>query len=115
MWLFTDFGFFSAVQHRDDPTKVMVRARARADLQSLLDRNDFVGDVDIVTTPAADYPYRIVVDKTDWTAAVARAASSVDYDNFKGAVAARQGWNRADAYHHVWHACHAIMSQEDCP
>lgn len=113
MWLFTDFGFFSAVQHRDEPTKVMVRARARADLQALLDRNSFVGDVDIVTTRAADYPYRIVMDKSTWSEVASRAASNVDYDNFKWAVANRQGWGRADAYHHVWHACHAITQQED--
>ena len=35
MWVFNRDGFFSAVEHRDDNSKVMVRARAKEDIENL--------------------------------------------------------------------------------
>lgn len=35
MWLFTTQGFYSAVAHRSDPSRAIVRARAREDLEAL--------------------------------------------------------------------------------
>ena len=38
MWLFTTQGFYSVVAHRRDPDRLLVRARAREDLEALRDQ-----------------------------------------------------------------------------
>ena len=99
MWLFTTQGFYSAVAHRRDPAKVIVRARARADLEALREQ---IPDLRIFEDKDADYRYRAVVDHEQWVAAVAILAASIDYDNFKKTVAERQGPERERAYTRVW-------------
>ncbi|MBA3420500.1 MAG: hypothetical protein H0U12_01150 [Thermoleophilaceae bacterium] len=55
-----------------------------------------------IETPAADYRFRVRVAKTDWVGYIADCACAIDYDNFKSAVAARQGPARASVYGEVW-------------
>ena len=90
---------YSVVAHVDDPTKVLVRARAREDLAAL---SDLVSNLRIVESPDADYRWRAKVDRAAWVAAVAHVAGEVDYPNFKPAVAERQGWERSEPLHDVW-------------
>jgi len=45
--------------------------------------------------PTVDYPYRTIVDRTEWADAVETLAESIDYSNFKSAVAEMQGYERA--------------------
>jgi hypothetical protein len=102
MWLFTPFGFFSVVAHREKPDAVLVRSRAREDLAELVKRLPGKKPP-IRRTPAADYPFRVELRR----ARVAELVRSfvldeLDYPNFKGAVAERQGFARAHAYHEVW-------------
>jgi len=99
MWLFTTQGFYSAVAHRNDASKVIVRARVREDLEALRDQ---IPDLRIFEDEDADYRYRAVVDHEQWVAAVAILAAAIDYDNFKAAVAERQGPERERAYMRVW-------------
>ncbi len=101
MWLFTKDGFFSAVEHRGDKRMVCVRARVRQDLVNL--REKLPGASRIVTTPDADYAFRVVVDKRRWAGYVAAAARDIDYDNFKNATT-RECPHRSRAYHAVWSA-----------
>ena len=37
MWLITTQGFYSAVEHREDPERLIVRARTREDIEALAD------------------------------------------------------------------------------
>ena len=99
MWLFTTQGFYSVVAHRSDPAKVLVRARARSDLEALREQ---IPDLRIFEDADADYRYRAIVDHEKWVAAVAILAASIDYDNFKKRVAERQGPDRERAYLRVW-------------
>jgi hypothetical protein len=101
MWLFTPFGFFSVVAHRAHPDRVLVRSRVRADLVELAKREP--GKPVIRRTPEADYPYRIEIARRRLATIVQRfVLDELDYPNFKGAVAERQGFGRAHAYHDVW-------------
>ena len=105
MWLFTDFGFFSAVRCKDRPATIVVRARAADDLINLVHRYGGPLDAtydDIVVTPRADYGYRLEVLREAWAQVVAEIARDVDYGNFKDSVAARQGKERAKIYGEVW-------------
>ncbi|MGI9021357.1 MAG: hypothetical protein ACR2G3_11685 [Solirubrobacterales bacterium] len=99
MWLFTTQGFYSVVAHRNDAAKVIVRARAREDLEALKNQ---IPSLRIFEDAEADYRYRAVVDHEKWVAAVAILAAGIDYPNFKSAVAERQGIDRERVYMRVW-------------
>ena len=99
MWLVTTQGFYSVVAHRDDPDTLIVRGRSRDDLEALRKQ---VPGLEPFEDPAADYRYRAYVSRAEWLAAVAQLTCDVDYDNFKSAVATRQGAARAQIYGSVW-------------
>jgi len=101
MWLVTTQGFYSVVAHRDDPERLLVRARVREDLEAL--RAQIAG-IEPVEMPDADYRWRAEVTRDEWQAALASLGGSIDYDNFKNAVGERQGWEREAVYHKVWAA-----------
>jgi hypothetical protein len=74
MWIFTKYGFFSAVCARKgsgkhgqpvDPERIMVRARLRPHLKALKKRfSDFLGDCEIQESAGTDYTYRLFVQKS---------------------------------------------------
>ena len=80
MWIFTSNAFVSIVQHRNDPTILIVRARYREDLR------EFLGACKIVHLKDADYPYRAEVDRLVVTKSLAVAVENLHYDNFKNSV-----------------------------
>lgn len=98
MWLMTTDGFFSAVEDRDDHEAVFVRTRVRGDAEQLAVA---VGET-VLETRSADYRFRVRMTKADWADYVADCAGAIDYNNFKNAVADRQGWARASVYGEVW-------------
>lgn len=107
MWVFTPFGFFSAVSHRDKPGYVMVRARVRDDLVQLIERTGF--KVKIISTPAADYPYRVTMTKRLFAELVAEfIKEDLTYPNFKSTVP-----DRASVYHDVWYDLHGLEEPRD--
>ena len=91
MWLFTPDGFFSAVQHKDDPDKIMIRARARLHAQALVDACPEDARPEIVETPPpADYRYRVTVTRKLWVFLVAKFAADIAYLNFKNEASTRE-------------------------
>lgn len=101
MWVITTEGFFSAVEHRDDPDRIMVRARAKADLERLRKATGLTFRIKR-SQDWADYPYRTTISRADWVESCAVLAGDVDYANFKDAVGARRGKTRAGVYMSVW-------------
>lgn len=93
MWIFLNDAFLSIVAHRDRPDDLLVRARAPGDIEMV-----FPGAV-VLSTPAADYPFRAVVDRRVVAGALLSRVAGIDYDNFKGSVAED---TRHDAYLDVW-------------
>jgi hypothetical protein len=105
MWLFTTDGFFSAVEHKDDASVIVVRARVREDLERLIARLPLTSQAyapKIVTLPWADYAHRIALPRHLWAAYVGEAIADLHYTNFKQA-ALTPGTARAQAYHLIWH------------
>jgi hypothetical protein len=91
MWLFTPDGFYSAVQHKDDPDKIMVRARARLHAQKLVDACPDDDKPELVETPPpADYRYRVTVKRETWVYLVAKFAAEIAHTNFKNEAAKRK-------------------------
>lgn len=121
MWTMTPRGFFSAVQHRDDPTLLVVRTRDQSDAYHLRDwyegwRNVLAAVVAmkpadlaspepaVVAYPVSDYPWRVILPRTAYGAFMAESVEDLDYGNFKDAVKKVQGPERANVYTSVWSA-----------
>lgn len=110
MWLITTTGFYSVVEKPwdKDAGTLTVRARSRPDLETL--RTTVLPELgDIKEDPAADYRFRAQAPRTAVARAVEAQVNAIDYDNFKSAVATRQGHRRAGIYHDVWDALHPIQ------
>jgi hypothetical protein len=105
MWIFTPDGFFSAVEHRDDPNKIMVRTRARMHAQRLIDAlpEDVTKPGLVETPPPADYRFRVTVTREQWVYLVAKFAAEIAYPNFKNEASKRpHPVGFMSALHGVW-------------
>jgi hypothetical protein len=99
MWVLTTRGFFSVVAHRDDASLVLVRARVEDDLLAL---RDLAPGLEPWRDGGTDYPWRAELPRDEWSRVAAALAAEIDYDNFKNAIADRQGYDRAHVYSDVW-------------
>ena len=111
MWLLTPHGFFSVVEKPDDAARgsLTVRARVRSDLDSL--RSAVLPELEpIEESESTDYRYRARAPRAAVAAAMARLVETLDYSNFKSAVADRQGAQRAKLYHDVWDVLYRMQS-----
>jgi hypothetical protein len=98
MWVITTRGFYSVVQHRTEPNKVLVRARCEEDIRAL---EDIVG-IEPFSLDSSDYEWRIEMPMAVWLKAMTEITLDIDYDNFKNAVKDAQGSKRANVYMSVW-------------
>lgn len=103
MWIFTTSGFISAVQDSSDRT-IIVRAR---DQKSLVQISQ-VSHSTIITTPFADYPYRVVLTSKQFIDWVMNQATGINYPNFKSAVQTHRGSIFAKALNKVWSIMHDV-------
>ncbi len=109
MWIFTSTGFVSVVEHRDDPGRLVVRARDRASLDALVARTG----APVNPWQGSDYAYRIVVDRpvlADWLADEVRA---IEYTNYKTSAHEARGGRFEAALHEVWRAMMAFQRAEE--
>jgi hypothetical protein len=104
MWLFTKYGFFSAVCARKgnggygqpiDHDLIMVRARVKAHLQALKQRfPEQLNLCEIQSSQGTDYAHRMFVPKIVWADLFGQLATETSYDNFKSAVQKFQKTNK---------------------
>jgi hypothetical protein len=106
MWLFTTTGFISIVEH--DADHLAVRARDSFSLSSLVQSYN----VEIRSTPTADYPYRIFITKDQFKNWLSNQPGQIQYKNFKSQVAITRGKKFSDALLKVWSAMHLIEDKE---
>jgi hypothetical protein len=105
MWVFLNNAMISAVKHREEPGKLMVRARLRGDLEAVFpDLADKVKE-----TPNADYRYRIVVSRAQMQLAMTEALDGIDYPDFKGSV---PNHFRHETYYGVWSVMHRAQHEQ---
>ena len=122
MWVFTKYGFFSAVCARKgdgkygqpvDPGRIMIRARLRPHLDALLKRfPDLFGDIEIQKFAGTDYAFRVFVAKPVWSNLLAALAEETDYDNFKAEVAhhlGKDGMAYEKSLHDVWDVMYGLQ------
>lgn len=122
MWLFTKYGFYSAVCARQgdgrhgrpvDESRIMVRARQRKHLDDLKRRfPELLRSADIRAFPGSDYAFRIFVSKSDWMSVVKAIAEELAYDNFKAEVARGEaGDDYEAALHDVWSVMYRLQEK----
>lgn len=113
MWIQTPYGFTSAVAHRKKRDSLMVRARDIEALEYFCDQAD-VSREKIHTKFPSDYPYRVVVKRTEYENYVIGRVRAIDYDNFKNA--ASRVWGYKDKYltflHRVWAEGHILTPKD---
>lgn len=110
MWLFLNNAMVSVVAHRTMYGHYMVRARLKGDIQRAFPSIKRPGRR-ILSTPNADYLYRMVVTKAELQAAVHEAVEAIDYTNFKSSIPTGHHVRRT-AYHDVWDAMLAAQQRE---
>ena len=100
MWLCTQLGFFSIV--RKEPNTFHIRARSRDDLDQLALAADT--GTPIASYPGSDYPWRIICPVADLPQFISALTASIDYGNFKSAIAASPTERpKLSAYHDIHH------------
>ena len=104
MWIFTETGFVSSVRHYKEKDKLVVRARDKQSLQSLAN----TANLEVLSTPLNDYPYRVHVMDSVFAAWLSKQTMDVDYTNFKDRVHKTRGHDFADTLLSVWSAMHQV-------
>ena len=110
MWIASVSGWFSVVKHRELADTFMVRGRVKGDLENL---RSLAGiEQEVVATPHADYPFRLIVSGAQVQDVLARLGEGISYPNFKGKIGKLPGQRaKLGAYHEVW----ASMSRTEEP
>lgn len=106
MWIFTTSGFVSAVRNNDDRT-IIVRSRDRESLIPISKQYQ----TEIKPTPLADYPYRLQLSSENFVDWVSDQARSIDYPNFKSAVAIYRNRLFTKALSQVWSVMHEVEDE----
>src|SRR5512142_681225 len=89
MWLFTTKGFFSIVQHKDDPDCLLVRARVKGDIEQHWPY------AKIQKTEDADYLYRAKIPREAVQSVLHEIVKNINYTSYKGASGNKKrywGW-----------------------
>lgn len=117
MWLFLTDGFVSAVEDKNDTSKLVVRSRDRHSLELLLDQIELAGaaegrdgravehldDADIREGLGTDYRYRVSMTKETFAVVVQHyILNHLTYKNFKDAVVETRGAIFHDILLEIW-------------
>lgn len=123
MWIFTTGGFVSAVEHRDDKSQAMVRARDKKSLEEMLsgirkafeeqgktteEIDEIMVDMSIYSV-IGDYKWRAVVPKSAFALFLAyETMHYLNYANFKSKLTATRGQKWHDTAMKVWSAMFGV-------
>ena len=78
MWIFTNKGFLSIVEDKDDPARLLVRARYEGDIE-----RHFGGEAEVIELEDSDYRFRVFLPREEVRAVIDRELVALDYGNFK--------------------------------
>jgi hypothetical protein len=115
MWVFTKFGFLSAVAKPEDgPNRLTVRARKREHLEAF--RREYCPRMDSpMRMPMADYRWHAKVNKKAFARAMSEAALDIDYVNFKDQAKATAGAEFAQRCGQVWNVLYQLQAADERP
>lgn len=81
MWLCLNRSFVSVVTDRENPDRLLVRARVEGHIEAVFP------EVKVFTDAGADYFYRAFIDREAVAQQISSEVQKIDYDNFKASVA----------------------------
>jgi len=109
MWIFLPDAFFSIVEHRDDPSVLLVRSRLDGDIERHFPQ------ADVLELPGADYRFRAKVERELVIATMFwLMRDGIDYPDFKSQVSPGDP-DRLAAYYDVWTAMRKAQRGEQLP
>lgn len=100
MWIATTRGFYSIVQNYHNPTKLLVRARLKGDLERLKEIAPTLSKVE--ETRGRDYRWRAEIDRAGYALLLTRLASEIAYGNFKEEAGKKLSRRHHDGYAAIW-------------
>ncbi len=100
MWLCTSNAFLSVVADRDNPDRLLVRARIAGHIERVFPT------AQTFTDTGADYLYRAFIQREVVAQAVAANISKIDYDNFKDSV---KDQDLHSAFSRIWGIMEALQ------
>jgi len=118
LWIFTTRGFFSIVEHKKDPNRVVIRARIRKDIDNIKMLFEELGlrVSDVVENVSFDYRYRVFASRPDWASVITQLITDMGYTNFKNAVheadSPKVRDKRHEAYLNIWAIMHELQFRE---
>ena len=95
MWIYTQQGFYSIVEDRDDPDMLLVRARVKGDSERLWPK------AKVSEGEGSDYSFRARILRNAVAKVLSQEIKSVDYDNFKDRIDHTDP-ERGYWYHRIW-------------
>lgn len=112
MWVMFDGGFVSAVQDRDNPAILRVRARDKRSLDTMLDMISLTGHdtrgFEPITAQGTDYRWRVILPRELYGVFLLEVSDQISYTNFKDEVTHTRGNKWHDALMDVWYAMLAV-------
>jgi len=114
MWVFCSTAFLSAVTDRNNPNRLLIRARCRNDLDDFRKKyckrmGPTIGRNEL--GHGSDYPFRAWCGKKAFANAMRKVIMDMMYANFKNEVTKEQGWERHNVYMDVWSTMSSAASQ----
>lgn len=98
MWIFMSDAMLSIVADRNNPKRLLVRARKEIDIKRV-----FGSSVKVKRTPKADYAFRVSLDRGIVLEQIGEHLANIEYDNFKDSVS-KGDRARHNAYLRCWYA-----------
>ena len=102
MWLCLSESFLSIVSHYDDPTKLLVRARAKGHIEAVFP------NAKVYRRKGSDYLYRADIAREEVAKVIGERVTDIDYTNFKNSV---KNWALHDAYAGFWTIMYGLQSR----
>jgi hypothetical protein len=94
MWLFSQRGMFSVVQHRDDESILIVKARAKGDIEQ------YWPNAEIERNEEYDYLYRANLRRNEVAYVIEQMVKDINYTSYKGEMDDRP--RRFPFYIRIW-------------
>ena len=80
MWLCLSRSFISVVADRNNPDRLLVRARVAGHIEAVFPK------AEVFTDARADYLYRAFIDREEVAQKLSEEVREIGYDNFKASV-----------------------------
>lgn len=100
MWVVLNDSFLSIVADKNDPAKLLVRARVAGDIERVFP------DAKVTRTLERDYAFRASVERSHVALRLSSRIGAINYTNFKDSVS--EDW-RHNAYLRIWRTMYQVQ------